>query len=120
LPRNNEYLFTHLTYLLNLLLYLYRACNKVTQLSIPTHAQLEILLIKIYLKFHKKHSYMFRSYDHHQGGLKILAKITTSLIIYNTLYVPVLKNWRYGSMSCYVCWVILGEHLSVRVIASAV
>ena len=32
---------------------------------------------------------MFRSYDHHQGGSQILAKIT---FIYNTLYVPILKT----------------------------
>ena len=32
---------------------------------------------------------MFRSYDHHQGGLWILAKIT---FIYNTMYVPILKT----------------------------
>ena len=29
---------------------------------------------------------MFRSYDHHQGGSQILAKI---IFIYNNLYVPV-------------------------------
>jgi len=32
---------------------------------------------------------MFRSYDHHQGGLQILAKIT---FIYNTWYVLMLKT----------------------------
>ena len=32
---------------------------------------------------------MFRSHDHHQGGLQILAKIT---FIYNILYVPILKT----------------------------
>ena len=40
---------------------------------------------------------MFRSYDHHQGGSQILAKIT---FIYNTLYVPILKT---GDMTaCHV------------------
>ena len=42
-----------------LLLYLYRAHNKITQLSIPTHAQLRHRLK--FIKNHLKNSYMFRS-----------------------------------------------------------
>jgi len=42
------------------LLYLYRARNKVTQLSIPTHAQLQRHRLK-FIKNHLKKSYMFRS-----------------------------------------------------------
>jgi len=43
-----------------LLLYLYRARNKITQLSIPTHAQLQRHSLK-FIKNHLKNSYMFRS-----------------------------------------------------------
>ena len=43
-----------------LLLYLYRARNKITQLSIPTHAQLQRHRLK-FIKNHLKNSYMFRS-----------------------------------------------------------
>ena len=42
------------------LLYLYRARNKITQLSIPTHAQLQRHRLK-FIKDHLKNSYMFRS-----------------------------------------------------------
>jgi len=42
------------------LLYLYRARNKITQLSIPTHAQLHRHRLKFILN-HLKNSYMFRS-----------------------------------------------------------
>ena len=42
------------------LLYLYRARNKITQLSIPTHAQLQRHRLK-FIKNHIKNSYMFRS-----------------------------------------------------------
>ena len=40
-----------------LLLYLYRARNKITQLSIPTHAQLQRHRLK-FIKNHLKTSYM--------------------------------------------------------------
>ena len=43
-----------------LLLYLYRARNKITQLSIPTHAQLQRHRLK-FIKNHLKNSNMFRS-----------------------------------------------------------
>jgi len=43
-----------------LLLYLYRARNKITQLSIPTHAQVKCQRLK-FIKNHLKNSYMFRS-----------------------------------------------------------
>ena len=43
-----------------LLLYLYRARNKITQLSIPTHAQLQRHRLK-FIKNYLKNSYMFRS-----------------------------------------------------------
>ena len=42
-----------------ILLYLYRARNNITQLSIPTHAQLRHRLK--FIKNHLKNSYMFRS-----------------------------------------------------------
>ena len=42
------------------LLYLYRARSKITQLSIPTHAQLQRHRLK-FIKNHLKNSYMFRS-----------------------------------------------------------
>ena len=42
------------------LLYLYRARNKITQLSIPTLAQLQRHRLK-FIKNHLKNSYMFRS-----------------------------------------------------------
>ena len=42
------------------LLYLYRARNKITQLSIPTHVQLQRHRLK-FIKNHLKNSYMFRS-----------------------------------------------------------
>jgi len=42
------------------LLYLYRARNKITQLSIPTQAQLQRQRLK-FIKNHLKNSYMFRS-----------------------------------------------------------
>ena len=42
------------------LLCLYRARNKITQLSIPTHAQLQRHWLK-FIKNHLKNSYMFRS-----------------------------------------------------------
>ena len=73
-----------------------------------------ILLIKIYLKLHKNtptcvgHTTIIR--EVYRSSLKSLLSATCSYV----------KNWRCGSMSCYVCWVILGERLSVRVIASAV
>ena len=44
----------------NVLLYLYRARNKITQLSITTHAQLQHHRLK-FIKNHLKNSYMFRS-----------------------------------------------------------
>ena len=43
-----------------LLLYLYRARNKITQLSIPTYAQLQRHRLK-FIKNHLKNSYIFRS-----------------------------------------------------------
>ena len=42
------------------LLYVYRARNKITQLSIPTHAQLQRHWLK-FIKNHLKNSYTFRS-----------------------------------------------------------
>ena len=42
------------------LLYLYRARNKITQLSTPTHAQFQRHRLK-FIKNHLKNSYMFRS-----------------------------------------------------------
>ena len=42
------------------LLYLYRARNKITQLSVPTHAQRQRHRLK-FIKNHVKNSYMFRS-----------------------------------------------------------
>ena len=45
---------------LQFLLYLYRARNKIAQLSIPTHAQLQRHRLK-FIKNHLKISYMFRS-----------------------------------------------------------
>ena len=44
----------------NSLLYLYLARNKITELSIPTHAQLQRHRLK-YIKNHLKNTYMFRS-----------------------------------------------------------
>jgi hypothetical protein len=43
-----------------LLLYMYRARNKITQLSVPRHAQLQRHMLK-FIKNHLKNSYMFRS-----------------------------------------------------------
>ena len=43
-----------------LLLYLYRARKKITQLSVPRHAQLQRHMLK-FIKNHLKNSYMFRS-----------------------------------------------------------
>ena len=43
-----------------LLLYLHRARNKITQLSIPTHAQLQRHRLK-FIKNYLKNSCMFRS-----------------------------------------------------------
>jgi hypothetical protein len=51
---------TTLLLLLLLLLYLYCARNKITQLSTPTHAQLQCHRLK-FIKNHLKNSYMFRS-----------------------------------------------------------
>ena len=48
------------TYICNKsLLYLYRARNKITQLSVPAHAQLQRHRLK-FIKNHLKNSYMFR------------------------------------------------------------
>ena len=56
------------------LLYLYRAPNKITQLSIPTHAQLQHHRLK-FIKNHLKNSYMFRSSTIFRS-YNVLAKIT--------------------------------------------
>ena len=49
-----------------LLLYLYRACNKITQLSIPTHAQLQRHRLKFIKNLIKKLLHV-SVYDHLQG-----------------------------------------------------
>jgi hypothetical protein len=61
-----------------LLLYLYRARNKITQLSIPTHAQLQRHRLK-FIKNHLKKLLHVSVYDHPQGVYSVLAKITIIL-----------------------------------------
>ena len=66
--------------LLLLLLYLYRARNKITQLSIPTHAQLQRHRLK-FIKNHLKNLLHVSVFDHLQGvtmsPLKSLLLLTT-------------------------------------------
>ena len=56
-----------------LLLHLYRARNKITQLSIPTHAQLQRHRLK-FIKNHLKKLLHVSVFDHLQG-------VTMSLLI---------------------------------------
>ena len=62
------------------LLYLYRARNKITQLSIPTHAQLQRHRLK-FIKNHLKKLPHVSFFDHLQGvtisWLKSLLLLTT-------------------------------------------
>ena len=62
------------------LLYLYRAHNKITQLSIPTHAQLQCHRLK-FIKNHPKKLLHVSVFDHLQGvtmsSLKSLLLLTT-------------------------------------------
>ena len=57
-----------------ILLYLYRARNKITQLSIPTHAQLQLHRLK-FIKNHLKKLLHVSVHDHLQGVYNVLAKI---------------------------------------------
>ena len=68
-----------------LLLYLYRALNKITQLSIPRHAQLQRHRLK-FVKNHLKKLLHVSVFDHLQGvtmsSLKSLLLLTTVGCIY--------------------------------------
>jgi len=57
-----------------MLIYLYRARNKITQLSITTHAQLQSHRIK-FIKNHLKTPTCF-GLRHSSGSYNVLAKIT--------------------------------------------
>ena len=97
-----------------LLLYLYRARNKITQLSVLTHAQLRHRLK--FIKNHLKTPTCF-GLRPSSGSYNVLAKIT---IIFDHSRKFLCYEWWGGSMSCCLYWVILEERLSLRVLASAV
>ena len=61
-----------------LLLYLYRARNEITQLSIPTNAQVQRHRLKFIINHLKKLLHV-SVYDHLQGVYNVLAKITIIL-----------------------------------------
>ena len=65
------------------LLCLYRARNKISQLSIPTHAQLQRHRLK-FIKNHLKNSYMFRSTTIFREF--VLAKITIIMTTVGCFY----------------------------------
>ena len=65
-----------------LLLYLYRARNKITQLSIPTHAQLQCHRLKS-IKNHLKTPTCFGLWPS-SGSYNVLAKIRSSTALART------------------------------------
>ena len=74
------------------LLYLYRARNKITQLSISTHAQLQCHRLK-FIKNHLKKLLHVSVYDHLQGVYNVLAKITIILTTFGCMLSVVM--WQH-------------------------
>ena len=70
-----------------LLLYLYRARNKITQLSIPTHAQLQRHRLK-FIKNHLKKFLHVSVFDHFQG---VIMSSLKSLLLWPQLDVFMLR-----------------------------
>ena len=73
-------------------MYLYRARNKITQLSIPTHAQLECHRLK-FIKNHIKKTAICFGLRPSSGSYNVLAKVTIILTTFGCMLSVVM--WQH-------------------------